>query len=647
MPIRAVRVMAAGKAGLDALPYFVQAFGSVENSYPQFVPFALDHDMSPGSVLENVTSRTREVIGEEAWRRLYRASGDFGVQITDQDGRIAPLLNKINKSVLQEQIADSPARMGAWSRVSLRQHCIDAFDLWEQFVGDGLATSGDSLLVVIPYCPEGPTSGTVGMYMGAMLRSVFAERGRAHQLNVCGVELCPPHDISQGGNIDPNAAGNIFRGYVARLELLQGVPVTDDPEDTEYWDCFDIDLVFDGGVKVPGYNTPEEIWFSMDRAAAQGAAYLFAGALNGDPHEAAAMLRRGYRWEFGLVHVISERHFNPVIRCLRHRLALPWIRNQEYWDEENETGRRQMFLTWLENTEREIQRDSEPAVVLEWFDHMSQLGDALRRIRGLLGRFTGDQDKIRALLEQAVSDDENLYREIERHNPHHGSTSTNFVVGEEPSAVMVSFSEDMRIRVASAPADAPFADLLDQNGITTVRSRINNCVARFLARRDLQGVDGGVSNSAALFDMILSASIVRRDGPNQTSFPDQVLQPFDEGAIAFFLNPDSRSRSGSRNENNAFPTKNTPMWKPARRQHDLPVEYSFLVLAHIPEAEGFKDVNTYRTMKEYYDQVVGDDDQHQAMVRYYGIRSPFLAPLEPHKEPRVIYEAETIARGEN
>ena len=54
MAIGAVRVMAAGKAGLESLPFFVDEL--LAQGIPQLAPWAIDHDQDE---IDSLVSRTR------------------------------------------------------------------------------------------------------------------------------------------------------------------------------------------------------------------------------------------------------------------------------------------------------------------------------------------------------------------------------------------------------------------------------------------------------------------------------------------------------------------------------------------------------------------------------------------------------------
>ena len=215
----AIRVMAAGKAGLESLPYFVDEL--LAQDITQLSPWAVDHSTQQLDELQDATREKR--IG--VWRKVYEiGAGEPGALMRSDMVPNQRLLKRINPLASDTGLADSPAQLAAWCRLNIRQHCRDTASLWDKFQYENGITSDRQLAVVIPYCPEGPTSGTVGMYLGAALRKHFSDMGRAGELVVWGIEICPPVDFDETRGLDTLAVQNVFRGYVAREELLQGYP---------------------------------------------------------------------------------------------------------------------------------------------------------------------------------------------------------------------------------------------------------------------------------------------------------------------------------------------------------------------------------------------------------------------------------------
>ena len=75
MAIAAVKVMASGKAGLEAMPYFVNEFNG--QGYQCLPPLGLDHDEA---VISEAVRHTRELVeansgggGEKRWAKSVGA----------------------------------------------------------------------------------------------------------------------------------------------------------------------------------------------------------------------------------------------------------------------------------------------------------------------------------------------------------------------------------------------------------------------------------------------------------------------------------------------------------------------------------------------------------------------------------------------
>ena len=166
MAIGAVRVMAAGKAGLESLPFFVDEL--LAQGIPQLAPWAIDHDQDE---IDSLVSRTRGRVRGD-WRSIFNIGvSPPGSRMDTDTASNRRLVDQINPLAAQTtELADSPAQLGAWCRRQITQYCRDTERLWEQFKSQEGLTSSYQLAVVIPFCPEGPTSGTVGMYLGSRIK---------------------------------------------------------------------------------------------------------------------------------------------------------------------------------------------------------------------------------------------------------------------------------------------------------------------------------------------------------------------------------------------------------------------------------------------------------------------------------------------
>ena len=386
MAIAAVKVMASGKAGLEAMPYFVTEF--IGQRYSCLPPLGLDHDET---VISEAKRHTQELVGDKSWAN-NQAEPEICRRIEpDRNGRADFLLNTINPQSMDAGLADSPARLAAWCRVQLQEICNDVFAEWTEYYNEYRpegTSEADPLLVVIPYCPEGPTSGTIGMYLGAMLRKTFEQEGNGRRLLVCGVELCPPIDVSPSDELTYAAGRNVFRGYVARQEVRQGLPLGDQPDDTDYRKCFDINLIFDGSAETEERGIrPAGVWRSMDRAAAQAAALLFKGAANDrDVMESVNMLKERGPWEATLVHVVSDREYSPALRCQRYRRQLPWHSISDWWYGKGRTSDKKVeFINAIASMEPQIEQEPDDDI-RHWF---SEVKKHVSPLEGMKGSFLG------------------------------------------------------------------------------------------------------------------------------------------------------------------------------------------------------------------------------------------------------------------
>ena len=151
--------------------------------------------------------------------------------------------------------------------------------------------------------------------------------------------------------MDRMAVQSAFRGFVGRQELLEGVPLSESPDHDERTQCFDISIVFDGGIAKSATTSREVAWSALDRAAAQVTACLLNGAGGGDRPESTVQLKAGQRWNAYLAHVVSERSYSQACRYLRFRTSLPWHRDRNAWEGEDVRPKHDAFI---ERVKREI-----------------------------------------------------------------------------------------------------------------------------------------------------------------------------------------------------------------------------------------------------------------------------------------------------
>ena len=654
MAIGAVRVMAAGKAGLESLPYFVDEF--LAQGVEQLAPWAIDHSDEDLDRLRQATAaKVRGNWGSS--RKIYELGNTPpGSSMQTDSTSTKRFLTQINPLATDmAELEDAPARLGAWCRGQIRQYCRDTDRMWENFKREKGLTSSYQLAVVIPYCPEGPTSGTVGMYLGAALQRYFAGQNKSDQLVVWGIELCPPvYHGSNEAEMDRTAVNNAFRGYVARQEVLGGVPLSEDPEDDERVQCFDINIVFDGGTVHTG--DVEKAWAALDRAAAQATACLLNGAGGGDRAESIVQLKQGKRWNAYLAHVISERSYSDACRYLRYRVALPWFREPATWDRASLPQQKETLLRLL--TQHRIRQllDSEENTVVA--NHVQTLVDKADQLNGislassLIGMLNGknksNQDLAQSLLRAAKSDDEDAYRRAKEATEEIDSIKAK----NDHFCINIELPENQRIEAAEIARDngiqGPVAEVIGDAGVAIVRQRLAELCNEVLKRPDLVSLE---VNSGAVFDEIMSISIGdwSRNTSNDAFRPSRELlrdfvaadrrnipgafseMTFDLSKV---ISPDELAdgRSGESNQaaadddsQSTVPRPRQPSamkWRLSDIDYDVPIEYSILVLGRVREGDGFRDVSTYGDLEKNYRDLTASLSRWRELARYYGVMPP-------------------------
>ena len=655
MAIGAVRVMAAGKAGLESLPFFVDEL--LAQGVDQLAPWAIDH--SPEQ-LDGLRRQTEELV-QGVWRTSRKifeiGSSPPGSPMHADSASNRRLLQQINPLAAQvTELEDAPAQLGAWCRRQIRQHCRDTERLWEQFKREKGLTSAYQLAVVIPYCPEGPTSGTVGMYLGAALQHYFAQQNKSDQLVVWGIELCTPmYQGNSDEDMNRTAVNNAFRGYVARQETLEGVPLSEDPSDDERFPCFDINIVFDGGTVPTG--DIEKAFAAIDRAAAQVTACLLNGAGGGDRAEAIVQLKQGKRWNAYLGHVISERSYSDACRYLRYRVTLPWFREPDTWNEATVAQQKETLLRLLgQHGIRQLWNNEPNTVVasavkplIDKADQLGKISLASSLIGMLNGKNKSSQDEARSLLTAAKSEDEETYRRATEAREESYSIKAKI----DHFCVNIELPENQRIEAAEIARDngiqGPIADVIGDAGVATVRQRLTELCNDVLRRPDLISLE---ANSEALFDEIMSISIgdwsrnsnndalrpsreVLRDfiAAERRSIPGAYSEmTFDLSKVISSADPADLGRGGSvptdssgDSQQSSVPRPRQPAamrWRLSDVDYEVPVEFSILVLGRVREGDGFKDVSTYRELEKNYQDLTANLSRWRELARYYGIQPP-------------------------
>lgn len=631
MAIGAARVMAAGKAGLESLPFFVDEL--MTQGIPQLAPWALDHlEESGGKTdLQRLHEKTRDRLDGD-WKGIFDLRGSAPgteMHVTRDDVRV--LLEAVNPLAADDamRLADSPAQLGAWCRIHIEQDCHRTYEMWEEYKAErGYTGQNHHLAVVIPYCPEGPTSGTVAMYLGAGLRRYFADKGKTHELVVWGIEICP--------SLDNTDSGNEFRGYVARKELLNGVPLSKDSKDETLWDPFDINIVFDGGNE-QGVNRDAEDYVheALDRVAAQGTASLLNGAAGRASTEAEVKLRQGRRWNAFIKHVVSERSYGDASRYMSYQATLPWHRNREEWDNGSTDIRREAFL-------RRIDRDIKPRIQYEQNEfakraigNLISLAEGVRSI-SLTAKWNNFMTKARQTalkgvddrLAQAVKEDADSYNHACQEDPAPDAVT----LSAAPFCINLKLPDGMRRDAAREARDSgiatPVVEMLGDSGENTLRSLLTARCEEVFKRPDC---DSSQNNSSAFFDAIIAISM------GDWSKGNKRLE-FDRAGLDFLISADRRNvpdvlvdlpfdlsevmRAPTPKSDDASPQPAALKWRLSRVPYEIPVEYTLMVLARVRDDQGFKDITTHQRLEATYNRIIGDSREWRERARYYGVKPP-------------------------
>lgn len=626
----AARVMAAGKAGLESLPYFVDELQA--QGITQLAPWAADHTDGQIEKLNRDIQEQRS----GPWRDIY-GIGDASLGVKMQPNALAPqnLLRLVNPLVDADGLANSPAQLAAWCRWNIQQTCWDTVQMWDKFKQQSGITHDLKLAVVIPYCPEGPTSGTVSMYLGAALRKHFANIRRSHELEVWGIELCPPVNTDATGALDKDAMEHAFRGYVARQELLRGVPVTENENDTEYWKPYDINIVFDGGSIETAGDSQGEMWSAIDRAAAQTTACLLNGAtgFQGDQAEAFASLDVGSkRWNAHLTHVVSEAACNRECLYLNYQVRLPWEADPAGWTKSRSKSggkpkktlqKREDFLLRVKNDIRPLLDGEQDHVVRENVAKLVKEADELAAMKWLSSPRI-NQNKVNSHLEEAKKNSD----EWPSHS--HDTAPDKITVRPDPFCLTIRLPDFLRLenakRLQGGTSSGSIADLLGAAGITMVRDWIENRLNPVLERSDCQAAN---IPSAARFQEVIAISIA-----DQTKRGDnKVFQPSQQ-FLKYFLEAGTRTIPGTFNtrEHNLAdyirpgaadsPQPKSLHWRVNNVDFDVPVEYSFLVLARCRPEDGFRDISTYDRLEAEYRKLTSNVTLWRDYAKYYGVKPP-------------------------
>ena len=620
MAIEVTCIMAAGQAGLKSIPYFVDEF--IARRIRQLAPRPFDHD---NAQIEELDSEFRATWTNET---LYGMGGsrNLATKMDLDDVSIHRILggtNLIEANEMGATLHDSPARLAAWCRLHLKDECRKTLEQWDAYKNLHSLGPADQLAVIIPFCPEGPTSGTVGMYLGATMIQCCSEE-RRDDVIVWGIELCPPIPARLTG--DP--ARNVFRGYVARNEMLNGVPLSaDDPDDKDRKPCFHINIAFDGGYSPRPYTDPGDILPALDRAAAQGVACLLTKSGTGDKGETADALKGGTgRWNACMVSVVSESSYSPAFRCRGYRAKLPWCKDPERWDKRKAGQKIERFLSSIRDIERAMESESVPEVKT-WFSELNQIAEELKKM-GFKDRRIHKKDQM--LLERAKSKDEDFYSALLQDDP----PNNRVMVRSQPFCVSVGLSGEMREGNAERIVDRespdhskPLSEMLGIASSNEVQSGIVEFCRRLLERPDFDPNAPSRANFQEIRAISIRSNVNRL---NDTDFrpTETVLRAYLDVGVRELSPPYYLTHDLSNGDGDSVPL----LWEPfkvdqannsrkARTEHAVPVEYSFLVLARVKDGESFRDLYTYRDLENHYASVVRSDSWLDH-AKYYAVRLP-------------------------
>ena len=631
--------MAAGKAGLECLPIFVDEL--LDQGIPQLAPWARDHIEEQGKKtdLTRLSDKTSGLLNGK-WAEIFDLEGyPPGEELTVTGDNIRVLLHRVNRLAVVRPslvLADSPAQLGAWCRINLQRDCHDTFEMWERFKQvKGYTGQGHHLAVIIPYCPEGPTSGTVGMYLGAALRKYFKDRNKENELLVWGIEICPNIDEKGNGGdgTDPN---NAFRGYVARQELLEGVPLSADAADETRYAPFDINIVFDGGNdKGISTDSPTYLHEALDRAAAQTTACLLNGAAGKSNAEAEVRLIEGKRWNAYLTHVVSERSYGAASRYLGYRVALPWHRDPETWASSSVEAKKDAFLLRIDGDIQRRLRTEKNGTVKEQVQHLVSLAATIRGI-SLEAKWNNFLTKNRQaslalvseLLEQAVRDDDQTYANFRSADKAPDTITPQGL----PFCINLQLPEEQRLRAALQSRDAgvaaPILDILGDAGNGTIRARLTQLFEAVFRRVDCDPLE---NDSSAFYDAVIAISMSDwSQGGKRLEFEHESLDYLiraDRRHIpnAFVDIPFDLSQvvTGAGEDSDGQPNQPAVLkWKLNWVKYDVPIEYSLLILARVRDGDGFRDITTYEKLRENYENMIEDPGAWRGLARYYGVKPP-------------------------
>ena len=659
MAMRAVQIIAAGQAGLKSLPYFIDEFISME--IPMIEPYAIDH--SSEQIAELQLETMAKIKDQGPWAtNIYSMGDSIGVTLEASDTEVRDAVQAINPQVdVDQNIADAPAYIAAAIRRKIPDICENTLNKWRSFKADNGIGDDAHLAVVIPYCPEGPTSGTAGAMIGAALRRRFRERDMGSQVTIWGIELCPPLTDATGA-ID---SGNIFRGYLARDEICNqgGVAIKREVNKIKkLTKPFDINLVIDAGKvqESAGPKNRQEMHEALDLIAAQTTAIMLKGPL-GDAEETRALLQtRGGRWNGLAVHVVSSRTWDTCSKYWRYRSHLPWIKGNANWEACSLSQKRDAYVASTEVIRKLMANETDQECTTT-YKSVCDRARQIRRPKLTRNKFTTfmlclptlgmylpmenkklkqNQERVENAMGRIIAAEQQDYDDMidatrQERETQVGDQRPPVTYRKDLFCVNTVLNEAMQRSAAMNETEdgnpMPLAKIVGSVGAETIQQRILEQVNHPLERNKREG-DPANQRSSAYYDRILAVWATPADHEDNSD-----MAPSDD-SVKYLLSQDNRD--DMKNYTGAgYRHRKTPMWRlqvPGRngqKTQMVPVEMTYVILAQPKKNDGFKDVSTYDILLENYNSQI-DAKNFKEIARYYtGLLPESAGGNTPEPEP--------------
>lgn len=364
-----VKVLGGGKASLMAMRYIIEDL--VKAGVPILKPLGLDHDaddLAKNEFFDGLID-IKELLGRNGY--------SFGPEdcFVPIDGNLSTRegLRKSNPVFYElaniddigaVEMHDRPCVLAEWAK----QHASEIWDWvlseWRVYRLENHANN--RLIILMPYCPEGPTSGTIGTVLGTMLRRQIEDAKNQGDLQnltvrVYGLELCPSIPYQRTIN-DGTLRGNAYAGYIARKALLEG-PVASRPFDA----CFAVDVGREEDLGL----TLEESELHVDKAAARVGVAVVKGVLGQDLGESDDAIRQHWRWQVIPLEIWTDP---SELKVLPYLTAFPTL-SQERRD--NAEGLR----SYLQASNKLQAAFADDQIVKDAFEHCDIREDMINELK--------------------------------------------------------------------------------------------------------------------------------------------------------------------------------------------------------------------------------------------------------------------------